>query len=78
MSENTTRVTIVAQHGYSPKEPDDRLQVRPEEAARLLAFSRRTLRRLTEDGSIPAIGKGKLRRYAIADLRAWQERNRTK
>lgn len=53
-----------------------RLQVRPREAAELLSISERHLARLTKRGEIPKIGRGRLTRYAIEDLRAWQARNR--
>jgi len=56
--------------------PTERLQVRPAEAAALLSISERELWRKTKTGEIPSIGRRRLRRYAIADLRAWQERNR--
>jgi excisionase family DNA binding protein len=52
------------------------LQVRIQEAARLLGYDERTIRRLVGRGELRAIGRGRLRRIAIADLRAWQERNR--
>jgi excisionase family DNA binding protein len=52
------------------------LQVRIQEAARLLGYDERTIRRLVDRGELCAIGRGRLRRIAIADLRAWQERNR--
>jgi excisionase family DNA binding protein len=57
--------------------PAQRLQVRPREAAELLSISERALRRLTQLGEIPSIGTGRLRRYAVEDLRAYQQRNRT-
>jgi predicted ATPase len=54
----------------------ERLQVRPPEAAALLSISERELWRKTKTGEIPSIGKRRLRRYAVDDLRAWQHRNR--
>ena len=57
-------------------EPLNRLQVRPAEAAELLSISERELWRKTKTGEIPSIGVRRLRRYALSDLRAWQERNR--
>lgn len=56
--------------------PAERLQVRPAEAAELLSISERELWRLTKAGAIPSIGRRRLRRYAVDDLRAWQRRNR--
>jgi excisionase family DNA binding protein len=60
----------------TPIPPAERLQVRPHEAAELLSISERELWRKTKSGEIPSIGKRRLRRYAIDDLRAWQRRNR--
>jgi excisionase family DNA binding protein len=60
----------------TPIPPTERLQVRPYEAAELLSISERELWRKTKSGEIPAIGTRRLRRYAIEDLRAWQDRNR--
>jgi excisionase family DNA binding protein len=59
-----------------PIPPAERLQVRAREAAQLLSISERELRRLTQAGALPSIGRGRLRRYALEDLRAWQRRNR--
>lgn len=56
-----------------PLEP---LQVSIREAARLLHYDERTIRRLTERGELHAIGRGRLRRIALADLKAWQANNR--
>jgi excisionase family DNA binding protein len=52
------------------------LQVRIREAARLLGYDERTIRRLVDRGELRAVGRGKLRRIALVDLRDWQERNR--
>ena len=57
--------------------PTERLQVRPSEAAELLSISERELSRRTKSGEIPSIGKGRLRRYTIEDLRAYIHRNRS-
>jgi hypothetical protein len=59
-----------------PIPPSERLQVRPAEAAELLSISPRLLHDLTKNGEIPSIGRRRLLRYAIEDLRAWQRRNR--
>lgn len=59
-----------------PIPPAERLQVRAREAAALLSISERKLRDLNNDGEIPSIGYGRMRRYAVVDLRAWQDRNR--
>ena len=52
------------------------LQVRIQEAARLLGYDERTIRRFVARGELPTIGRGRLRRIAVTDLRAWQDRNR--
>lgn len=52
------------------------LQIRIQEAARLLGYDERTIRRLIARGELRAIGRGRLRRIALADLRDWQDRNR--
>lgn len=57
-------------------EPHNRLQVRTREAAELLSISERHLRRLADQGEIPRIGRGRLTRYAVDDLREWQRKNR--
>jgi excisionase family DNA binding protein len=54
-----------------------RLQVKPDEAAQLLSISKMTLFRLTERGELRSIGSGRLRRYAVADLVAYMERQRS-
>ena len=54
----------------------EQLQVKPREAAALIAISERELYRKTKSGEIACIGKRRLRRYAVEDLRAWQRRNR--
>lgn len=55
------------------KEP---LQVTIREAAALLSYDERTVRRLVARGELRAVGQGRLRRIALADIRDWQERNR--
>lgn len=52
------------------------LQVSKRDAARLLDLSVRTIERLVERGELAQIGTGRLSRFAIDDLRAWQQRNR--
>jgi excisionase family DNA binding protein len=58
-----------------PSRPEP-LQVTIREAASLLSYDERTVRRLVERGELHAIGRGRLRRIALADLREWQARNR--
>lgn len=54
----------------------ERLQVTIREAASLLSYDERTIRRLVARGELTAVGKGRLRRIAITDIHSWQERNR--
>jgi excisionase family DNA binding protein len=49
--------------------------VRLARAAELLAISERTLQREIKRGRIRTIGRGHLRRVALADIRAYQEQN---
>jgi excisionase family DNA binding protein len=60
----------------TPRAQLEPLQVRIQEAARLLGYDERTIRRLVQRGELHAIGRGRLRRIALADLRDWQARNR--
>ena len=52
------------------------LQVTIREAATLLRYNERTVRRLIARGELHAVGRGRLRRIAVADIREWQTRNR--
>jgi excisionase family DNA binding protein len=52
------------------------LQVTIREAAQLLRYDERTIRRLVERGELAAVGRGKLKRIAVSDLKDWQKRNR--
>ncbi len=52
------------------------LQVTKGEAAKLLGYSVRTVERLVERGELAQIGEGRLARFDLADLRAYQDRNR--
>jgi excisionase family DNA binding protein len=67
-----------AQDEPTPQRPAalEPLQVTIHEAATLLRYHERTIRRLIARGDLRAVGRGRLRRVALADLRAWQERNR--
>ena len=65
-----------AHHTQSPKPAVERLQVTIREAATMLSYDERTIRRLVTRGELTAIGKGRLRRIALADIRDWQARNR--
>lgn len=52
------------------------LQVSKADAAKLLDYSIRTIERLVERGELTQIGSGRLARFDLADLRAYQDRNR--
>ncbi|MEI7644818.1 MAG: helix-turn-helix domain-containing protein [Chloroflexales bacterium] len=52
------------------------LQVTINEAARLLAYDARTIRRLIARGELPVVGEGRLRRVPMQSLHEYQERNR--
>jgi excisionase family DNA binding protein len=52
------------------------LQVSINEAARLLAYNARTIRRLIARGELPVVGQGRLRRVPMQSLHAYQERHR--
>ncbi len=54
---------------------DDQL-LRPRDAARLMGWSPRTLRRKTQQGELPSYGRDKLIRYRMGDLREWQKGHR--
>lgn len=50
-------------------------QVTITEAARLLAYDARTIRRLITRGELSAVGEGRLRRIPVQSLRDYQQRN---
>jgi excisionase family DNA binding protein len=54
------------------------LQVTKAEAAKLLGYSVRTVERLVERGELAQIGDGRLARFDLADLKAYQDRNRSR
>ena len=63
----------------APREATPRpepLQVTINEAARLLAYNARTIRRLIARGELPVVGQGRLRRVPMQSLHAYQERHR--
>ena len=51
------------------------LQVTIKEAARLLSYNPRTIRRLVERGELQATGVGKLRRILSESMLHYQQRN---
>jgi len=58
--------------GYERLEP---LQVTIAEAARLLAYDSRTIRRLIARGELAAVGEGRMRRIPVQTLREYQQRH---
>jgi excisionase family DNA binding protein len=53
-------------------------QVTISEAARLLAYDARTIRRLIDRGELTAIGQGRMRRVPVQSLRDYQQRHLVK
>jgi excisionase family DNA binding protein len=53
------------------------LQVTINEAARLLAYDARTIRRLIIRGELRAVGQGRLRRIPMQSLHDYQQRHLT-
>jgi len=51
------------------------LQVTISEAARLLAYDTRTIRRLIARGELTAVGEGRMRRVPVQALRDYQQRH---
>ena len=51
------------------------LQITINEAARLLSYNPRTIRRLIVRGELQAVGKGKLRRILSESLYHYQQRH---
>jgi excisionase family DNA binding protein len=52
-----------------------RLQVSIREAAELLSYSERTLYSLLERGELRSVGRGRLRRIPLDEIKRWQQRN---
>lgn len=55
--------------------PIDRLQVSVDEAAHLLGYSKRTVYEMMERGELRSVGRGRLRRIPIDELKRWQRDN---
>ncbi len=51
--------------------PVQRLLLKPNEAAEMLAISPRLLWSITDSGALPCLRIGRLVRYDPADLKAW-------
>jgi excisionase family DNA binding protein len=51
------------------------LQIHISEAARLLSYDSRTIRRLITRGELQAVGRGKLRRVLTRSVHEYQQRN---
>lgn len=62
--------------GSSPEADSPQQQVTIAEAAKRLSFGKRTVYRMVQTGELASIGRGRLRRIAVEDIRAWQARNR--
>lgn len=67
-----TEVPFNLSGGQERLEP---LQVTINEAARLLAYDTRTIRRLILRGELVAVGEGRMRRVPVQSLRDYQQRN---
>ena len=67
-----TQLQISPGSGDAPLEP---LQVSIAEAARLLAYDTRTIRRLITRGELTAVGEGRMRRVPVQTLRDYQQRH---
>lgn len=65
-------LVIPAGDGRERLEP---FQVTISEAARLLAYDARTIRRLIARGELAAVGEGRLRRVPVQSLRDYQRRH---
>ena len=61
-----TQATAV-QHDYA--------QITIQQAAKQLGYSEKTIRRLIEREEIRAVGRGRMMRIPISEIRAWQQRN---
>ena len=68
----STRTPTQPQHAPLPMEP---LQVSIAEAARLLGFGKSTIYAMLARGELKSVGRGRLRRIAVAELRRWQREN---
>jgi excisionase family DNA binding protein len=65
-------------HPFPSPERQNRLeplQVTIMEAARLLAYDTRTIRRLISRGELVAVGEGRMRRIPVQALRDYQQRH---
>jgi len=67
-----TELQISPGEGHERLEP---LQVTIAEAARLLAYDSRTIRRLIARGELKAVGEGRMRRIPVQTLRDYQQRH---
>jgi excisionase family DNA binding protein len=59
----------------TPDGTTERLQVSIAEAALMLDYSDRTIRRLIAAGELEAVGKGGLRRVTVVSIEAYQQRH---
>jgi excisionase family DNA binding protein len=70
-------ITIVASPPLAPAVPPAKLLVSSEQAAQMLSISERTLWTLTDTSQIPVVRIGRAKRYAIKDLEAWIEQQKS-
>ena len=66
------------EHPFALSDREQRLeplQVTISEAARLLAYDTRTIRRLIARGELTAVGEGRMRRVPVQALRDYQQRH---
>jgi excisionase family DNA binding protein len=59
-----------------PQAPMPEQQFTIQETARILSVATVTVRRLAFRRELRAIGKGRLMRFSLKDIRAYQDRNR--
>jgi excisionase family DNA binding protein len=62
-------------HAHESQSRQEPFQVTISEAARLLAYDARTIRRLIARGELAAVGEGRLRRVPVQSLREYQQRH---
>ncbi len=72
---NTLMLKRHQPHTHETQSRQEPLQVTISEAARLLAYDARTIRRLIARGELAAVGEGRLRRVPVQSLREYQQRH---
>jgi len=56
---------------------NDKLLIKPAEAARLLSICERKLWAMTDSNEIPCVRLGRSKRYDPADLKTWIDEQKT-